>query len=409
MFQLQYLNSKLNNKHINKIVDNYKIKYSGIKNEIESKINDMIKLFLKDILGFLENIEKTSNEKKKLNNYEKMKNELDKIRTQLKMKTYNEHKIKNELDLLNQENSLLKVKINSLNQKILNLTNNLNNNNYNNNSARPKSPIVRKINRSKDFITSSVNLRQLHYSTKLITNYSKKLSRSVDKKMLTEKDRDNWNINGSKLNNLSDILPKHGKYKMKKEKTTTNRNNRQSINLNHYIKSSSNTINKKNKKINYNKFVNNKSNNNNYNNIKNIHTPNNTSSNTNNNTNNNKKEELPELQQYSPGPILSAFSNLVINNKTEKKNNGLSKRKKSNPKKRDSHNYSPNNSFDLLLELHPIYEDIENNINSIFDEEIKNLEQDEENIKRLLDQLNNLNNENGNELVLSRSSGDSSD
>ena len=64
MLQLQYYNSKLNNKQINNILDNYKLKYSGITNEIESKINDMIKLFLKDILGFLENIEEIANKRK---------------------------------------------------------------------------------------------------------------------------------------------------------------------------------------------------------------------------------------------------------------------------------------------------------------------------------------------------------
>ena len=38
MFQYQYLNSNLKNKYINKILDNYELKYSGIKNEVESKI-----------------------------------------------------------------------------------------------------------------------------------------------------------------------------------------------------------------------------------------------------------------------------------------------------------------------------------------------------------------------------------
>ena len=78
-----------------------------------------------------------------------MKNELDSIKYQLKLKTYNEHKTKNELDLLTQENSLLKVKIKSLNQKILNLNNNINNN--------EKSPLMRNNNRlSSKIITSEL-------------------------------------------------------------------------------------------------------------------------------------------------------------------------------------------------------------------------------------------------------------
>ena len=182
MLQSQYYNSKLNNKQINNILDNYKLKYSGITNEIESKINDMIKLFLKDILGFLENIEEIANKKKKLNNYEKMKNELDSIKYQLKLKTYNEHKTKNELDLLSQENSLLKVKIKSLNQKILNLNNNINNN--------EKSPLMRNNNKlSSKIITSDLYSKSsLHHSTKLVINYSKKYN-SVDKKLNLDKNK----------------------------------------------------------------------------------------------------------------------------------------------------------------------------------------------------------------------------
>ena len=65
MLQLQYFNSKLKNKHINSILDNYKLKYSGIKTELSSKLNELIKLFLKDILSFLENVEEVANTKKK--------------------------------------------------------------------------------------------------------------------------------------------------------------------------------------------------------------------------------------------------------------------------------------------------------------------------------------------------------
>ena len=109
MLQLQYFNSKLKNKHINSILDNYKLKYSGIKTELSSKLNELIKLFLSDILSFLENTEEISNTKKKVNNYEKMKNELETVRVQLKIKMLNEQKIKNDLETLTQENSLLKV------------------------------------------------------------------------------------------------------------------------------------------------------------------------------------------------------------------------------------------------------------------------------------------------------------
>ena len=57
----RYVYSSANGKnHFNvndndKVLNNYKLKYSRIVNEIESKINEMMKLYLKDILAFLEN------------------------------------------------------------------------------------------------------------------------------------------------------------------------------------------------------------------------------------------------------------------------------------------------------------------------------------------------------------------
>ena len=403
MLQLQYLNTKLNSKHINKILDNYKIKYQGIKIEIESKINDMIKLFLKDILGFLENIEVTANRKKKLNNYEKMKNELDSIRNELKMKTYNENKTKNELDLLSQENALLKVKIKSLNQKILNLNNNISNNIKTNNTYC-KSPLIRKSVKQRTLMTPKLNIRSLHHSTKLVTNFSKKCSNSVNDKIIIEKEIDENNIdisNGIKVNSSSCVLPKKEKANLKNERNKTERNNIDKEQVKSYLKKTDEKIiinNRKVKKINYNKFVNNKK--------KNIVNKINIS--TFNNSINNSKKNIAKLslnkkgsKTCSPGPILSVMNNIILK---QKNGNSSSKSNKSNPKKGDTHNYSPDNSFDLLPELSQDYKEIENKVNSAFDEELKQLELDEENIKRLIEQLNN-----GfpNDLILTKFSGDS--
>ena len=403
MLQLQYLNTKLNSKHINKILDNYKIKYQGIKIEIESKINDMIKLFLKDILGFLENIEVTANRKKKLNNYEKMKNELDSIRNELKMKTYNENKTKNELDLLSQENALLKVKIKSLNQKILNLNNNISNNIKTNNTYC-KSPLIRKSVKQRTLMTPKLNIRSLHHSTKLVTNFSKKCSNSVNDKIIIEKENDENNIdisNGIKVNSSSCVLPKKEKANLKNERNKTERNNIDKEQVKSYLKKTDEKIiinNRKVKKINYNKFVNNKK--------KNIVNKINIS--TFNNSINNSKKNIAKLslnkkgsKTCSPGPILSVMNNIILK---QKNGNSSSKSNKSNPKKGDTHNYSPDNSFDLLPELSQDYKEIENKVNSAFDEELKQLELDEENIKRLIEQLNN-----GfpNDLILTKFSGDS--
>ena len=217
----------------------------------------MIKLFLKDILGFLENIEEIANKKKKLNNYEKMKNELDSIRYQLKLKTYNEHKTKNELDLLIQENSLLKVKIRSLNQKISNLNNNINNNK----NEGKNSPLIRNNNKlSSKLINPDFHYKSLHHSTKLVINYSKKYN-SVDKKLNLEKNNSE-KINDSKnnFNNISSIKNKSYKINLKKKNSNIEEEFNNSNNNSKELSKNSNNPNGKikQKKINYSKYVNNR-------------------------------------------------------------------------------------------------------------------------------------------------------
>ena len=83
------------------------------------------------------------------------------------------------------------------------------------------------------------------------------------------------------------------------------------------------------------------------------------------------------------------MSTIINKKKNENERNSSSNSSNSNPKGKDTHNYSPNNSFTLLPELNTDYEEIGKNINSAFDEELKQLEIDEENIKRLLEQLGN--------------------
>ena len=390
MLQLQYLNRGLKNKHINHILDNYKIKYSGIKMEIESKVNDMIDLVLKDILGFLENVEETAKKKKKLNNYEKMKTELESIKNQLKIKTYNEHKTKNELDLLIQENSLLKVNIKSLNQKILNLNNNLSSSNNGNNNIKSKSPFVRHTLKNNLLITPNLNFKSLNNSTKALINYSKKSNNNNNKvKSYRNSCKKLEYTKGSKIHKTSCILSNDEKSPLKKDKSEI-------INLKVCSQKTNDGINKnkKKKQKNLNKFVNSKNNNN----------VNNRNSSTNLNiSKNNTKTETKNFITCSPGPILSAMSNIIINEKKVRSNS--SKSNHSNPKEKiDTHNYSPDNSFDLLPCLNQDYEEIEKDINNIFDEELRQLEQDEENINNLLMQINN---EDLNNLILNKQSGDS--
>ena len=377
MLQLQYI-TRLKNKHINNILDNYKLKYSGMKNEIDTKVNELIKLFLKDILAFLENLEQTATNKKKLNNYDKMKTELESIRNQLKIKTYNEHKVKNELDLLTQENSLLKVKIKSLNQKILNLSNNLSNSNNNIYNMRNKSPFLnRKSVKNRTSMTPRIDIKgNLHNTSREILNYAKKKTSSVDNtKMRTENDKDNYNLDFSSGNIKNTLTIKNNRKPNLnlRRNSLVNNDRKDRINIKLSLKKQKNNnnndkinpINHKKKKINFNKFVNNPTNNN-------INNANNTI----------KNKEVP----LSPGPILSAISNIIINDKKER--NSSSKSNKSNPKELRSSNYSPNNSFELFNKTNTDYEEIGKNINSVLDDELKQLEIDEENINKLLEQIN---------------------
>ena len=97
------------------------------------------------------------------------------------------------------------------------------------------------------------------------------------------------------------------------------------------------------------------------------------------------------------------MSNIIIDNKNERNNSNKSN--VSNPRELKSHNnYSPNNSFELLTEVNTDYEEIGRNINAAIDEELRQLEQDEENINKLLEQINI---GEFNDLFLTKNSGDS--
>ena len=361
MLQLQYFNSKLKNKHITNILDNYKLKYTGIKNELYSKLNELMKLFLNDILSFLETTEEISNAKKKLNNYEKMKTELDSIRNQLKIKTYNEHKIKNDLETLTQENSLLKVKINSLNQKLNNLYNNINISNKN----LPKSPLINKTSKDNNINTPNINLRGSNNNyQKIITDFRKRTNISAERIKTIENNFNKLDISlTSKFDYSSRVLENLEKSNSKIRKRKLNDNKFISFKRNASIKNefiqtfnsgnnniteiSIKSINLKKKK-NVKKFLINQEK---FNKIKKSQI----------------NDKINSTRLFSPYQI----NTTIINKKNIKKD-------------KDINNFSLNNSIDNTE-----YEDIEKKINSAIDDELKQLEQDEEKIKKLLEKVNN--------------------
>ena len=113
MLQLQYLNTKLQKKHIEQILSNFNIKYTTMKKEIENKINIMIKTFNQDISVFLNNIEEIADEKKKLRKLQRNQNELESVREQLKDKIHEQTKLRREIELLKIENKRLRSGFNS--------------------------------------------------------------------------------------------------------------------------------------------------------------------------------------------------------------------------------------------------------------------------------------------------------
>ena len=111
MLQNQYYNSKLSHAHIEKILANYNIKYNTMKNEIDAKFNSMIKLFINDIKAFLENIEEISNERKKIKDAENSQMQISILKEKLEEKNKIEVQLRNEIDNLNKENQNLKKKV----------------------------------------------------------------------------------------------------------------------------------------------------------------------------------------------------------------------------------------------------------------------------------------------------------
>ena len=116
MLSLQYLNKRLKKSHIEKILANYNIKYTTMKNEIENKINVMIKTFTEDISAFLNNMEEIAEEREKLKSLEHNQNELESLREEVKEKIHEQTKLRREIELLQIENNRLKNPTNNTNQ-----------------------------------------------------------------------------------------------------------------------------------------------------------------------------------------------------------------------------------------------------------------------------------------------------
>jgi len=204
MLQSQYLNAKLQKKHIEQILSNYNIKYTTMKNEIENKINIMIKSFNQDISAFLNNMEEIATEKQKLKKLERNQIELESTREELKEKIHEQTKLKREIELLKMENVRLK-----------NMFDNRSANHTRSNSKRLFSPSFRdSIKKSSNTNTPSLNQTQKKFNVK------KSFFNTTAKKDIIERNkspsdfRKSQRLSGLTMDEKNKII----KTKLKKEK-----------------------------------------------------------------------------------------------------------------------------------------------------------------------------------------------
>ena len=117
--QISTLN--FNQKHIEAILNNYHIKYNKFKNQIDIKLNELIKEFLSDFLLFLGYFQGDNLLKIKTKEIELNKNEIECLLKKLKNKEKNEYNLKQEIKYLLNENKSLKNKIKNQKKKMINL------------------------------------------------------------------------------------------------------------------------------------------------------------------------------------------------------------------------------------------------------------------------------------------------
>lgn len=148
----QYSSLNLNQNHIEKILNNYNVKYIKLKSQIDLKLDELIKEFLSDILLFLGNFQDDILLKIKSKKLEVSKNEIEFLSKKLKNKEKNEYNLKQEIKYLLNENQLLKNKIKNQRKKVIN--SNINdekkeNNSLNNNLEKNFSNTNKKNERTK--------------------------------------------------------------------------------------------------------------------------------------------------------------------------------------------------------------------------------------------------------------------
>lgn len=324
MLQLQYYNHKLTQNQIEKILNNYNIKYNTIKKEIDSKFNSLIKQCVSDIREFLENIEEIANERKKIKEAENIQMEVSILKSKLEEKLINENKMKQEIDILTKENSSLKTRL-KIHSNISKSKKNNNNDLSKNNSSILKTESSSNKNRTKFPNSYKGQKKDKDYNSKKV------IKSCANKTKKIEKNRYNNHMSVSvekKTHKNIDSL-KSASIQLKTNYSTEKRNN----------------FNKKNRVIIKNK---------------------------------NKKNDSTKSQKKF----------LTINPKENISSSELNNKKNKTIEDIPPFDVSSDQEESLLT------------VDDIIDEEIKELEEDEENILSLMEEIKNFKNSGGKEDIL---------
>ena len=341
MLQIQYYNKGLSKTQIEQIIKNYNLKYTTLTNEINLKLNSIIKTVLNDITPFLENIEYLSKQAKQIKEFENTKNRIEMLENKLKEKTLIEKELQTYINNLKQEINELKEKekeceknIKLKDELLLKAEENKPNTQNNNNKTKKRKKTL-ELNKVKVLSSSSLDKSEIAKENKTPKNGQKNKINSnktnTSLKKQKEKNILKWNKDNNKyMMNLNEITRNFTGYH---EKVMSNKNNQ-----------------------NINKFI----------------------------SGSNKKEEKKVIQNKKKIVHSSYTKELKINKKT-RLSSEINKVSRFEINK-DSESDKENNDFINENKSYIINEDE-------IDEEIKELEIDEQNILNLIDKINNLEND----------------
>jgi len=263
MLQLQYYNKGLSKTQIEQIIKNYNLKYTTLTNEINLKLNSIIKTVLNDITPFLENIEYLSKQAKQLKEFENAKSRIDLLENKLKEKTFLEKELQENINCLKQEINDLKEKEKEYEKNIKlkdelllkaeeykkNTHNPQNTNNINNKSKNRQKSL--DLNKAKTFRNSSLDKLEISKEIKTSRNEEENsnINNSINTSTKKHKQKINfkWNKdnNNKYMMNLKEITRNLAGYHEKVVSTKTTQNINKFISGSNYKEERKSTKNKR--------------------------------------------------------------------------------------------------------------------------------------------------------------------